>query len=174
MSKIEINTKRLLLTPLGSKYLDTVNEYSMDNENTKYMWYLPNYTVSATKNFLKIVDLEWQKEKPEFFEFAIIYNDEHIGAVSITLQNEIGELGWIINKKYWRNGFAYEAAYAIVEYFKTNMGITHFIATCDTENIGSYKVMEKLGMIRTDEYGGRQNKLSPTTTFEYQYELILD
>ena len=49
--------------------------------------------------------------------------------------------------------------------------MTHFIARCDTENVASYKVMEKLGMTRTGKYGGRRNRAAAEDSFEYQYEL---
>lgn len=173
MKKIEIITKRLLLTPLGIKYLQTTNDYSSDHENTKYMFYLPR-SEEETASFLKTVDLEWTKENPEFYEFAILYNNEHIGAVSVYFEKGVGELGWIVNKKYWGNGFAYEAAQALVKYFTDNMGTAHFIAHCDTENNASYKVMEKLGMVRTGEWGGRRNKSALSDSFEYRYELIIN
>ncbi|MBD5409586.1 MAG: GNAT family N-acetyltransferase [Treponema sp.] len=50
-------------------------------------------------------------------------------------------------QKHWGNGFAYEAAKAIIAYFSENK-TTHFTAHCNTENIASYKTMEKLGMIK--------------------------
>lgn len=173
MKSIEIETERLLLKPLGSEYLETVNAYAMDYENTKYMCRLPNESVEETVTFLAGVDAEWAKEEPAFYEFAILYHNEHIGAVGIYFENGIGELAWIINKKYWRNGFAYEAAQALVSYFTEHMGTTHFIARCDTENVASYKVMEKLGMTRTGKYGGRRNRAAAEDSFEYQYELSL-
>ncbi|MBP3476889.1 MAG: GNAT family N-acetyltransferase [Lachnospiraceae bacterium] len=173
MKKIEILTKRLRLKPLGSEYLQTVNDYAMDYENTKYMCRLPNDNIEETVNFLRNADAEWEKEKPEYYEFAILYGNKHIGAVSIYFEEGIGELGWIVNKKYWRNGFAYEAADALVHFFIHNMGTTHFIAYCDTENVASYKIMEKLGMVRTGEWGGRRNKSALQDTCEYQYELIV-
>ncbi len=173
MKRIQIVTKRLLLEPLGSEYLQTVNDYAMDYENTKYMCHLPNNTKAETKEFLSNVDSEWKKEKPEYYEFAILYQNQHVGAVSIYFKNGIGELGWIVNKKYWGNGFAYESAEALVQYFIANMGTTHFIAHCDTENVASYKVMEKLGMVRTGEWGGRRNKSALQDSCEYQYELLV-
>lgn len=173
MKSIEIYTKRLLLKPLGSEYLQTVNDYSMDYENTKYMCRLPNENTEETLCFLTNVDSEWAKEKPAYYEFAILYKNKHIGAVSIYFEKGIGELGWILNKKYWGNGFAYEAAEALVKYFIDNMSTTHFIAHCDTKNVASYKVMEKLGMIKTGEWGGRRNKSALQDSFEYQYELII-
>ena len=173
MKSIEITTERLQLKPLGSQYLQTVNNYAMDYENTKYMNCLPNETTEETINFLKGVDEEWAKERPESYEFAIIYENKHIGAIGIHFKNEVGEIGWIVHKKYWRNGFAYEAAQALVNYFINYMGTTHFIAHCDTENTASYRVMEKLGMVRTDKYGGRRNRAATQDSFEYRYELIV-
>lgn len=173
MKSIEIKTERLQLKPLGREYLQTVNDYAMDYDNSKYMCHLPNETIEETVNFLQNVEAEWAKEKPEYYEFAILYEGAHIGAVGIYFENDIGEIGWIVHKKYWRNGFAFEAAQALVRYFTDHMGTTHFIAHCDTENIASYKVMEKLGMVRTGEYGGRRNRAAKRDSFEYQYELVV-
>lgn len=171
MKHIEILTERLCLKPLGSEYLETVNAYAMDYENSKYMCRLPNESVEETVTFLAGVDAEWEKEEPAFYEFAMLYRNEHIGAVGIYFENRIGELAWIVNKNYWRNGFAYEAAKALVSYFTEHMGTTHFIAHCDTENVASYKVMEKLGMARTGKCGGRRNRAAAEDSFECRYEM---
>lgn len=171
MDYFEISTERLVLKPLGKKFLKSTIQYAMDYENTKFMCHLPDETAEEAEQFLIDVENEWKKEKPDFLEFAILYKNEHIGAVSVYLENDTGELGWIIRKDYWGNGFAYEAARALVHYAGTEMKVTHFLAHCDTENIASYKVMEKLGMIRTGEWGGRRNKSASKDSSEYQYEL---
>lgn len=173
MNDLKINTERLVLKPLGKKYLKSAIQYTMDYENTKFMCHLPDETVKETEEFLATVEKEWKKEKPQFLEFAIVYNDMHIGAVSVYFENGTGELGWIINKSYWGNGFAYEAAKALIDYTKTEIKVSHFRAHCDSENIASYKVMEKLGMSRTGEWGGRRNKSALEDSLEYQYELYL-
>lgn len=173
MEYIEITTNRLHLKPSGMKCFQAVNEYALDIENTKYMCFLPNETEEETKDFLRKVDLEWKKEKPDFYEFSILYNNRHIGGIGITIENGVGELGWIVNKKYWKNGFAFEAADALIKYFSNNMGIKHFMTHCDTKNVASYQLMEKLGMKRTGEWSGRRNRLATEDSFEYQYELEL-
>lgn len=171
--RFNIFTERMVLTPLGTDFLHSVNEYALDYENTKYMCYLPNTSSEETLDFLKNAESEWNKEKPNFYEFAMLCQDRHVGTVSIYFKNGIGELGWIVNKQYWGNGFAYEAAKAVIHYFAANIGTTHFIAHCDAENIASYKTMEKLGMVRTGKYGGRKNRAAKQESFEYQYELVL-
>ncbi|MDE7340386.1 MAG: GNAT family N-acetyltransferase [Lachnospiraceae bacterium] len=171
MDYFEIKTERLVLKPLGKSYLNSTIRYAMDYENTKYMCYLPDETVEEAEEFLTNVENEWKKEKPQFLEFAVIYDDEHIGAVSVYFENDTGELGWIIHKDHWGNGFAYEAAKALIDYVKSEIKVNHFLAHCDTENTASYKVMEKLGMSRTGEWGGRRNKSAVKDSSEYQYEL---
>ncbi len=101
MDYFEIKTERLVLKPLGKSYLNSTIRYAMDYENTKYMCYLPDETVEEAEEFLTNVENEWKKEKPQFLEFAVIYDDEHIGAVSMYFENDAGELGWIIHKDHW-------------------------------------------------------------------------
>lgn len=171
---ITIYTKRLILKPLGIKYLKTVHEYASDIENTKYMIYLPNETMEETMDFLQKADAEWMGDTPSFYEFAIIYENQQVGAISIYLEGDSsGELGWIINKKYWKQGIAYEAAVALKDFAIRELKITHFIAHCDAENIASYKTMEKLGMSRTSTHGGRKNRASDEERTEYRYELFI-
>ena len=173
MEYTEIKTERLILKPLGIEYLDTVNEYAMDRENTRYMLYLPNETAEETEKFLIKVDKEWQKDKPDYLTFAVIYNGVHIGAVDVDLYDGFGELGWIINKKYQKNGFACEAVRALIEYLKDHMNIRHFVAHCDSRNIPSYRLMEKIGMKKTAESYDRRNRNSAEIGTEYQYELFV-
>ena len=170
MNGFQIVTERLVPTPLGVDYLDSVNEYALDYENTRYMCHLPNRDSDETLSFLKDVEAEWQKDSPDFYEFALLYGNHHIGSVSVYFENGVGELGWIINRKYWGKGFAAEAAKRLVDYF-SKRGRRRFIAHCDTENTASFKVMEKLGMTRTGRSGGRKNRAATEESFEYQYEL---
>ena len=172
MNGIVIKTERLILKPMGTADLETANSYSLDEQNTRFMCFLPNRDSEETLQFLKNVESEWQKEYPGFYEFAVYYRETHIGAVSVYFDDGIGELGWIINRRYWGNGFAYEAAKAMIDYF-TSIGHHRFVAHCDTENTPSYRLMEKLGMTRTSECAGRKNRSSDQESREYQYELTL-
>ena len=169
-SDTEIVTERLTLVPHGPQFLETTNEYALDPENTKYMFYLPNQDSEETLAFLRSAEEEWAKDEPSSYEYAVLYEGRHIGAVSIYLENGAWEIGWILNKKYWGQGFGYEAAKALVDHF-AGRGVRRFIAHCDTENAASRKIMEKLGMTLTGEYGGRRNRGADHDSFEYQYEL---
>lgn len=54
-------------------------------------------------------------------------------------------MGWFFNRKYWRQGYAYEACLKTMEYAFDVMHVHKIIAeTIDTAR--SVKLMEKLGM----------------------------
>lgn len=173
---MNIHTKRLLLVPLGLQYLMSTHKYAGDFDNTRYMKCLPSPNISETKEFLERVQKEWQKASPQFYEYAILLDGEHIGAVSIYINkdNDEGNLGWIINKKYWRNGYAEEAAKGLLNFSVQELGVRKFVAHCDSENMGSYRVMEKLGMSLFSKAQGRRNKSSEENREELTYSLEIE
>ena len=172
----EIRTERLLLSPLGPQYVKSAFVYSGDLENTKFMLDLPEESIEETQEFLKKAEAEWQKEFPEFYEFAILTEGAHIGSVCLYLNEDRteGELGWILNKRYWGHGYTFEAAQALIDYAFQNLGIKKFIAYCDSENIPSYSLMEKLGMSRVLCRSGRKNRSSSEERMEYKYALTIE
>lgn len=192
--KMEMKTDRLQLRPIGMEYLETTHAYASDLENTKYMLFLPNESIEETAEFLRSMEGEWQKENQTYYEFAILKDQKHIGSIGLEwvifsdnylpeeanflLQKQkekktVMEFGWILHKDYWGQGIMIEAAQALLEFAIQELGVRHFIAHCDSENQGSYKVMEKLGMQRKACYGGRKNRASKEERKEFLYELVL-
>ena len=167
-----METKRLIIEKISMDYLDDINEYSTDPSNCKYMLFLPNDSINDTIGFIKESVEEWNKDKPNDYVFILILDNKAIGTMSITpLDDGSMELGWIISKKYQNQGYAYEGASCIIKYGIEELGVKHFIAHCDKDNIPSWHLMEKLGMERVKEYGGRFNKLSNEEKIELLYEL---
>lgn len=56
------------------------------------------------------------------------------------------ESGWVLNPVYYNHGYASEAAHALLNYGFTKMKLHRIIATCQLENVASYRVMESIGM----------------------------
>lgn len=170
-----LRTERLALRPLGLEHLMTAHEYSSDIENTKFMMFLPNDSLEETANFLLDCEREWQKEQPMFYEFAIILDGVHIGAVSLYLNDDRdeAEFGWIIGKAHWGRGYTLEAARAALDFAVNTLGIHQFIAHCDSENTASERVMQKLGMTLAERNGGRKNRSSDEERIELKYEMTV-
>lgn len=54
----------------------------------------------------------------------------------------------MFNPEYYNKGYASEAASAILKYGFEDLKLHRIVATCQPENIPSYRVMEKIGMRR--------------------------
>jgi len=170
-----IKTERLVLEPLSLKYLDSTHEYASDQENTKYMIHLPNETLEETERFLRNVENEWESLEQRVFEYAIILNGKHIGAVSIWIEedDETGSLGWILHKDYHGKGFATEAAMALrnIALSPDGFNLKKLIAHCDYRNTQSISVMEKLCFTFESDTGVRRYKNSDEDIQELVYSL---
>jgi acetyltransferase, GNAT family len=171
----EIKTDRLILRPLDISDLATVHTYASDEENTTYMLWLPNDTIEETKQFLNSVTNEWKKAVPNYYDFAIVFEGLQIGAISVTLNDSrnIGELGWILNKRYWKKGIAIEAALAIKDFALNVLKLQKLVAHCDYRNIASSNLMQKLGMTLENDTGTRTYPKNNETVQELTYSLSI-
>lgn len=155
--------------------LGTTHEYASDIENTKYMMHLPNNTIKETEQFLKSAAAEWEKDNPLFYEYAIILDGKHIGAVSVYLDGnrQEGELGWIINKIYQKNGYATEAAKAVLDFAINKLKIQKAVACCDYRNEPSFRVMRKIGLSLERDDRTRRYKNNDIDVRELMYSLTV-
>lgn len=55
------------------------------------------------------------------------------------------ELGWIIRRSRWNNGFATEAARAALDWTWANVDTDHVISFIQPDNLASIRVAEKIG-----------------------------
>jgi RimJ/RimL family protein N-acetyltransferase len=73
------------------------------------------------------------------------------------------EVGWRLAKQHWGHGFAPEAATAALEWGFDNVDLPgdEIVSFTTTANVGSRRVMEKIGMVR-DVDGDFDHPLLPT------------
>ena len=90
--------------------------------------------------------------------WAVILKETNtfIGDCGISMQKIDGEwlpeVGYHINKKYWRNGYAKEAGLAVVKWAFMNTNYLNLYSYMTKDNIASYKTAESLGMKFLKEY----------------------
>ncbi|MBQ1983891.1 MAG: GNAT family N-acetyltransferase [Spirochaetaceae bacterium] len=180
----QLETSRLLLVPTSMKNFENRARIASDIENTKIMMFLPK-PKEETFDYIKICETQWGSENQTLFEFDILLKEENnkfIGGISFELLFEnpeivkifgknCADMGWILDKNFWNKGFASESAKCVLEFTKS-LGVKKMIAQCDAENIGSWRVMEKIGMKRICDNGKRFNKSEPNIEkTEYTYAI---
>ncbi|WP_236561858.1 GNAT family N-acetyltransferase [Streptococcus halichoeri] len=172
-----IVTKRLELKPMNRAFMASTHSYAKDKEANSYMLHLPSDSIKETEDFLINCEQNWQQYSEQEFEldFAILYQSEHVGGLNLTkiADEDFAEIGWIVNRAFWRQGIAFEAAKAAMQHFSENFHVNHFIARCDSQNQASYALMEKLGMKRLSVSAGRLNKQATKSSLECLYAIVL-
>ena len=89
-----------------------------------------------------------------------------IGLMRSQLQDEwINDIGYIIDRKYWRLGYALEACEAIVIWARAQ-GLDTLVANMACENKPSVGVARKLGMSMIREFDNPKNQDKKTCWFE--------
>lgn len=143
--KLTLATDRLLIRNFTSEDWKYVHEYT---SNPMVMQYMP----SGTLNKEQTVELVNQHVNEDAEKFAVILKGEAALIGHIEFFKYFGdhtyEIGWVLNPSYCNQGLASEAAAAFLRYAFIELKIHRIVATCQPENIPSYRVMEKIGMRR--------------------------
>ncbi|WP_342443739.1 GNAT family N-acetyltransferase [Lysinibacillus sp. FSL K6-0057] len=127
-----------------------VHKYASQEIVCRYQTWGPN-TEEDSKEFIQDVLDEATQTPRERYVFAIIYQETLIGAVEIMIQdftNKVGEIGYIVNPDYWGKGVATQSAKLMITFGFETLKLHRICATCDPRNIGSAKVLEKVGMLK--------------------------
>ncbi len=152
MKNIKLTTERLVLREVRKTDWKDVHEYAVNPDVYKFMPWGPN-TEEDTKNYIQSA-INFRQEIPRTkFELAIILKTtkKRIGGCGITVsdaENQQGWIGYCLNNNLWNQGYATEAAAKLLEFGFEKLELHRIFATCDTENIGSARVLEKIGMQR--------------------------
>lgn len=86
-------------------------------------------------------------------------------------------LGYVMHSAYWGNGYATEAALALLDHCFNDLEAHRVIAGCDPANVSSWRLMERLGMRREAHLLGnvsfsRNPDGEPVWTDSYQYAVL--
>lgn len=140
---VVLKTNRLTLRPLKPDDLEAVQSWAGNPENTRYMSWGPN-TEEQTREFLMRAKVGR--------DFAVVLNETGIVIGSCGIypdrNNDTGELGWILNKDYWKHGYGTELGGELIRYGFKDLKLRRIFAPCAAVNYGSYRVMERNGMRR--------------------------
>jgi len=152
-----LQTKRLILRSPTLNDADRIEELASDYDIAKTTLNIPHpYPKGSAVEFINHV---LDKEKEGTIKiYAVIKKelDALIGLINININpaHEHGELGYWIGKPYWGNGYGTEAARAVVDFGFTHLNLHKIFARASAQNPGSWRIMEKLGMI----YEGEQRQ----------------
>ena len=143
-----IKTERLVLRAFRTEDAEDVFIWAGKPEVTKYLSYDTHKSLQDSVNIVNLWVERYRSE--DEYNWAIEYNGKVIGNISVVDKDDRCyecHLGYQIDSDFWNLGITTEAAKTIVDYL-FEVGYQRITSACDTRNIGSCKVMQKIGMVK--------------------------
>jgi RimJ/RimL family protein N-acetyltransferase len=100
--------------------------------------------------------------------------DHLIGLVKLALNfSDIREweIGWALHPAYWHQGYAHEAASALLDFAFRTLNAHRVVAFCHADNAASVRLMQRLGM-QCDGTLRETRRWQDTWVDEYVYSLL--
>lgn len=148
-----LETERLTLRPYESGDLDNLYALQSDPEGARWLYNEPR-TLEQTKELLAVKLAGFHFEVEETWISAVVVeraSGSYVGDVSLHWVSELhrqGEVGYMIAGEHQGRGFATEAAPPLLAFAFDTMGLHRVVGRIEPRNVGSARVLEKLGMRR--------------------------
>ncbi|MFU2206667.1 GNAT family N-acetyltransferase [Streptococcus pluranimalium] len=149
MSLDIIETQRLTLRPFViNDYQAMFDNWASHQDNVTYVTWPAHDNQEITKSIIT----SWiNDERPGYYHWAIVdkTKQELIGNISIVDYDEktqTAEIGYILGKAFWGQGYMTESLKAVISALFTETEVNRIQAVFDTENPASGQVMKKAGM----------------------------
>lgn len=158
---MQLVTERLILREFTQDDWPSVLAYQSDPLYLRYYEWTER-TPAAVQEFVQMFLAQQQAQPRIKFQLAIVLkaSGHLIGNCGIRKQSVDAyeaDIGYELAPHQWGNGYATEAARAIVHFGFTDLHLHRIWSWCIAENIGSARVLAKLGMqpegwLREKEY----------------------
>jgi ribosomal-protein-alanine N-acetyltransferase len=146
----ELETDRLQLRKLNMNDLQDIYEYGSDQEVSKYVLWNKYESREDAKSFAQSVIDNYEKGNNNIWAIEYKEDKKMIGTIDFIGYSEKykrSSLGYVLNKTYWNKGLMTEAVEAVIKHAFEVLDLNKVSASAIDFNVGSYKVMEKAGMI---------------------------
>lgn len=149
----QIRTSRLLLRKIRVEDYMDMYRYTSKEEVARYVTWNVHKNSDETRSVCQMwVD---QYKDDNRYHWAIVFDNRVIGNIEIgKIIDTTAFAGWQLDSEYWNKGIMTEAAAAVRDYMFEEIGIERLNAGFILENIGSGRVMQKIGMknVSSNEY----------------------
>lgn len=143
-----LRTKRLLLRPYRIE--DAGSMYAGWTSNEEVVKFLTWNAHSSIEDTLEVLNV-WlpRYEDDDYYNWAIDLAGNAVGNIAVVEQggtSEYGQIGYCLSRALWGKGYMTEAMRAVFGFLFGEVGFRRIYLRADAHNIGSWRVMEKLGM----------------------------
>lgn len=156
--KIFAETQRFLLREIVESDLQDMYELDSDPEVHKYLGGKPVAKMEESEKIISYIRQQYKEYG--IGRWAVINKGtgEFAGWSGLKYETELREnfnyydLGYRLKPEFWGKGIATETSLKALEYAWDTLNLKEIYAAADVENIGSNKVLKKVGMQFVDTF----------------------
>ncbi|SNZ17519.1 ribosomal-protein-alanine N-acetyltransferase [Terribacillus aidingensis] len=145
-----LETERLRLRKVTAADADAIFAYGSDSAVSEFVTWNTHQSIDDTQQFLDIILSLYENHQAVFWGIEHKEQKQLIGTINYVSWNQkdhVGEIGYVMARPYWGNGYMAEAAKEVITFGFERMKLERIQAKCIAENEGSEKVMQKSGML---------------------------
>ncbi|NQX66172.1 GNAT family N-acetyltransferase [Paenibacillus alba] len=145
----EIQSERLLLRKMTLEDAVDIFDYASDVQVSKFTTWENHKNIEDTLTFLKIIMQKYENNQPS--DWGIVHKETNkvigtCGWVYINESHHRAEIGYALSPIYWNQGIITESMKQVLNLGFNELDINRIEARCMIGNLGSERVMIKLGM----------------------------
>lgn len=148
-----LQTSRLIIRNFKDSDIESFVAYRNIPEVAKYQgWKIPYPRERAVQLVDEMRDMEFP-EPGHWLQLALVLKESGrmIGDVGVRIKKDDSRqavIGFTLAPEYWRMGYTTEAVTALLDFLFEELDLHRVMADCDTENTGSWRMLEKVGFRR--------------------------
>lgn len=147
-----LTTERLCLRPLRADDADSL--YGAFGDAALMTWWssAPDTSIDDTR---RRVAANSDSDAYPTWAVTLAGDDRALGwVVFIPRREGVREIGYILRRDTWGQGYAREAVAAVIDYGFGPLGLRRIFADTDPDNVGSNRLLETLGFAREGRLRG--------------------
>lgn len=144
----DLTTERLLLRKIRRTDRHAIFDYCSRPITSQYMMWATHQELADTDRFIDTMLDEYVKGLPSSWGICLTGEERIIGSIGFSNyepKHQRIEIGYVVSPDYWGQGLMSEALLAVTDYAFGHLPLHRIQLFCSVENVGSAKVMEKVG-----------------------------
>jgi RimJ/RimL family protein N-acetyltransferase len=144
----QLRTSKLVLRePRHSDAAAFFEAYTQDIDVARYMTWRPHVALAQTEAFIAYCLRGWASGGSRPYVLVRPDDDTPIGMLEARLFPHTVDIGYVLQRRHWGQGFMPEAVSALCEAALALPACFRIQATCDAENLASARTLEKSGFV---------------------------
>lgn len=165
-----IETDRLILRPLKESDVDGIFELDSNAEVHKYLGNNPISTKQQAEEVIAFIQKQYKERGVGRLAAIEKATGEFIGWSGLKLNTgekealngftDFIDIGYRFIPRYWGKGYGFESAKTMLEYGFNTMNYDVIYGAAEVENIGSNKILRKIGLQFVNEFSYHDSKVN--------------